>query len=386
MSETRTKPRPTMAPPSAATAVMSPEEMRTVLKQTGREAGGSKVSSFFEANKGKLAQLLPEAMKPDRFLRITLNALRTTPKLMECTIESLFGASIFCAQLGLEPNTPQGHIYLIPFKNNRKNITEVQVIIGYQGLIALARRTGEIQSISAQAVFANDDFDIDWMSPENSRHKPPKHGTPRGEFIGAWAKATFKDGGFAFDYMPAEDILKIRDGSQGYRSAVRFAKPGQTPNTPWATNFDQMAVKTAIRRLAKRLPMSIEFAAAATLDEAGDRRVSQGMHRVLDHGEFDLSAIGQPEDDEDADAEPPPRVQEPEPDQRQPRQGRQPRQPRGQQQEADAPSAETPHDLETGEVEDGDGFPGDGDTGGDPGPQTDDGRSGGPPPRVEFGE
>lgn len=300
---TPTRPRPQIVAP-----VMTAEEQRAVAKVPAHEAGGTKVAAFFEANKSKLGQLLPRHMTPDRFLRITMNALRTTPKLMDCTIESLFGASIFCAQLGLEPNTPQGHVYLIPFKNNRKGTTEVQTIVGYQGLIALARRTGEIQSISAQAVFANDDFEIDWMNPENSRHKPPAHGKNRGEFVGAWAKATFKDGGFAFDYMPAEDILRIRDGSQGYKTAVRF----NSGNTPWITNFDQMAVKTAIRRLAKRLPMSIEMAAAVGMDEAADRRVSQGMHRVMDAAEFDISVV-QPEDDEDADAPPPPALAEPPP-------------------------------------------------------------------------
>lgn len=176
MSETRTREqRPTIMPP----IVMAPEEQKAVAKMVARDAGGTKVAAFFEANKSKLGQLLPEHMTADRFLRITMNALRTTPKLMECTIESLFGASIWCAQLGLEPNTPQGHAYLIPFKNSRKGTTEVQTIIGYQGLLALARRTGEIVTISSQAVFENDDFEIDWMNPEQSRHRPPRHGTPR---------------------------------------------------------------------------------------------------------------------------------------------------------------------------------------------------------------
>ncbi len=306
MSETRT--REAMATrPSIAQPLMTQEDQNRLRKMVAKDAGGTNVAAFFEANKPKLAQLLPEHMTADRFLRITLNALRVTPKLMECTIESLFGASIFCAQMGLEPNTPQGHIYLIPFRNNRKGVTEVQVIIGYQGLIALARRTGEIQTISAQAVFENDDFEIDWMNPESSRHRPPKHGTPRGEFVGAWAKATFKDGGFAFDYMPAEDITKIRDGSQGYQTAKRF----NSSNTPWMTNFDQMAVKTAIRRLAKRLPMSIELASAVRLDEATDRNASQGLQRVLDHGSFDVAAIGPDEEDEDADKTPPPPVDPP---------------------------------------------------------------------------
>ncbi len=293
MSDTRTRERP----PAMALPSLPPAEVRALSKKVAREAGGSNVAAYFEANKSSLQKLLPTHMTPDRFLRVALNALRTTPKLMDCTLESLFGATVFCAQLGLEPNTPQGHIYLIPFKNNRKGVTEVQVIVGYQGLIALARRTGEIASISAQAVYANDDYDIDYLNPENSRHKPKLNG-PRGAFIGAWAKATFKDGGMAFDFMPKADIDAIRDGSQGYKTAKRF----NSDSSPWISHYDQMAVKTAIRRLSKRMPMSIEMATAVELDERGERRGSQRFDKVLDAGEFDLSLLAGGDDEEDGGA------------------------------------------------------------------------------------
>jgi recombination protein RecT len=296
MSGTRTRERP----PAMALPSLPPSEIRALSKQVAREAGGSNVAAYFEANKGSLQKLLPAHMTPDRFLRVALNALRTTPKLMDCTLESLFGATVFAAQMGLEPNTPQGHIYLIPFKNNRKGVTEVQVIVGYQGLIALARRTGEIASISAQAVYAQDDYDIDYLNPENSRHKPKMNG-PRGAFIGAWAKATFKDGGMAFDFMPKADIDAIRDGSQGYKTAERF----NSKNSPWHTHYDQMAVKTAIRRLSKRMPMSIEMATAVELDERGERRGSQRFEKILDAGEFDLSIMagGDDEGEEEGQAD-----------------------------------------------------------------------------------
>ena len=307
MSETTTRPRPMVTMPS-----MTAEEQRAVAKVTGRDAGGPKVAAFFEANKSKLAQMLPQHMTADRFLRITMNALRTNPKLMDCTVESLFAASLACAQLGLEPNTPLGHIYLIPFRNTKKNITEVQVIVGYQGYVKLARQSGEMQTIAAQPVFEMDEYAFDYMNPEAGYHRPHMNG-PRGEVIGAWALARFKDGGMAFEFMPRADIDRIRDGSQGYRTARKF----NNTNTPWITNYDQMAAKTAIRRLAKRLPLSIEMANAIAMDERDDRRASQGMDRAmrqaLDAGSFDLAVIASGADeDEGAGEDPPPAATLPE--------------------------------------------------------------------------
>src|SRR5574340_908813 len=111
------------------------------LAQTARtvasEAGN--VKAFFESQKSTLAAVLPKHVGADRMLKIALGALRTTPKLMQARTDTLLGAIIQCAQLGLEPNTPLGHAYLIPFDNRSKGITEVQIVFGYKGLIDLAR-------------------------------------------------------------------------------------------------------------------------------------------------------------------------------------------------------------------------------------------------------
>lgn len=364
MSETRTRERPTIQMPPA----MTQDEQRAVAKIPAREAGGMKVMQFFEANKGKLGQMLPQHLDADRFLRITMNALRVTPKLLDCTVESLFAASLACAQLGLEPNTPLGHVYLIPFRNTKKNITEVQVIIGYQGYVKLARQSGEMQTIAAQPVFENDEYGFDYMNPESGFHRPHMKG-PRGEVIGAWALARFKDGGMAFEFMPRADIDRIRDGSQGYRTAKRF----NNNNTPWITNYDQMAAKTAIRRLAKRLPLSIEMATAIAMDERDDRRASQGMDRAMRHaldaGSFDISVIAAgAEEDEGAGEDLPPAATLPEdaekptekPQQRQRRAAAAPPQ---EQQREEPPPADDP---------------------GDPGPSDDD-RGGEQQSPLDFG-
>jgi len=222
-------------------------------------------------NDGAKAQLNAVAakhMNPERLMRVTANAIRTTPKLQECDPMSFLGALMQCAALGLEPNTVMGHAYLIPFKNGRKGITEVQLIVGYRGLIDLARRSGHIKSISAHVHYSDD---IEWIYEEGSDpklvHVPgDQEGTP----LHAYAVARFTDGGFAQIVMPWKKIMAVRDGSQGWQTAKKF---GSTAKSPWSTHEAEMAKKTTIRALAKYLPLSVEFQDAVQVDVDGGKHV-----------------------------------------------------------------------------------------------------------------
>ena len=214
-----------------------------------------------DAAKTQLQQVAAAHMKPERMMRLMANAIRTTPKLGECDPMSLLGGLMTCAGLGLEPNTIMGHAYLIPFKNNRKNITEVQLVVGYKGLIDLARRSGHITSISANIHYSDDEV---WEYEEGTearlRHIP---GAQEGDKRHAYAIAKFRDGGHAYVVLPWAKVMKIRDGSQGWQTAVKF---GATDRNPWKSHEDEMAKKTAIRALAKYLPLSVEFRDALTVD------------------------------------------------------------------------------------------------------------------------
>ena len=214
-----------------------------------------------DAAKTQLQQVAAAHMKPERMMRLMANAIRTTPKLGECDPMSLLGGLMTCAGLGLEPNTIMGHAYLIPFKNNKKGITEVQLVVGYKGLIDLARRSGHITSILANIHYPDDDL---WEYEEGTdarlRHVP---GPQNGEKLHAYAIAKFRDGGHAYVVLPWAKAMKIRDGSQGWQTAVRF---NATDKNPWKTHEDEMAKKTAIRALAKYLPLSVEFRDALTVD------------------------------------------------------------------------------------------------------------------------
>ena len=65
----------------------------------------------------EIRRALPAFLTPERFTRMALSAINNTPELAECTPMSFIGALMNAAQLGLEPNTPLGQAYLIPYKN-----------------------------------------------------------------------------------------------------------------------------------------------------------------------------------------------------------------------------------------------------------------------------
>lgn len=256
-------------------------ELKKTSKMVAAQAGIGSVKAFFESQKSTLAAVLPKHVSPDRMLKIALGALRTTPKLMECTVESLMGAVVQCSQLGLEPNTPLGHAYLIPFEKKKKqgnswvtDKVETQIVIGYKGLIDLARRSGQVVSIAAHAVREGDHFEYAYGLDEKLEHKPAMSG--RGRVIAFYAVAKLVGGGHAFEVMSAEQVNEIRDASQNYK----FARDKE--KTVWGQHYEEMGRKTVLRRLFKYLPVSIEMANASALDGLHARGESQALDNVLD--------------------------------------------------------------------------------------------------------
>lgn len=185
----------------------------------------------------EIQRALPKHLDADRLTRIAMTTIRQTPKLLDCNIQSLLAAVMQSAQLGLEPNI-LGQAYIIPYGK------EAQFIIGYRGMIDLARRSGHIEVIYAHPVFANDKFDYEYGLNPMLVHKPAMGG--RGDFIGAYGVAKFKDGGYHFEFMDQDVIERRRKRSKAAN------------NGPWVTDYEEMACKTVIRHMFKYLPISIE--------------------------------------------------------------------------------------------------------------------------------
>lgn len=227
--------------------------------------------------KDQIALALPKHMNPDRMSRIALTVIRKNPSLQECNPISLFGAIIQASQLGLEIGI---HAHLVPFYNKKTKQKEVQMIPDYRGIMHLARNSGEITSIQANVVYMHDSFDYQFGTASFLHHKPAK--TDRGELIGAYAVAKYKDGESQFDYMTKEEIDLIRNRSASKDSG------------PWVTDYVAMAMKTVTKRLCKYLPVSVELQKAVTLDERNDIGESQNNMEILD-AEFVQTESGKPE-------------------------------------------------------------------------------------------
>lgn len=243
------------------------------------------------AIKQQMALALPRHINPDRLARIALTEVRKVPKLAQCDQTSFLGAIMQCAALGLEPGGALGHCYLIPFENRKRNVTEVQFIVGYRGMIDLARRSGQIVSLTARAVHERDEFRYQYGLNEDVHHVPASG--DRGPIAYVYAVAKLKDGGVQFEVMSRADVELVRNNSQGYKTALRFAKPGQPPNTPWHDHFEPMALKTVTRRLFKWLPVSIEIQSAISNDERADAGVAQDNPLAIDGDYSNISGQAQ---------------------------------------------------------------------------------------------
>lgn len=223
-------------------------------------------------SKNELMSALPKHMDADRLMRIALTTCQRNPVLLECDPKSVIGAIITSAQLGLEPDNILGSAYLIPFYNGRTQRMEAQLIAGYKGLIDLARRSGQIKSITAHIVYENEECELLYGTGDNAIKHIPLPPSERGEkIIGAYAVAYFKDGGYQFEWMWMEDIVKIRDTSKNYKG-----KDGKVIETSvWVQHEEEMIKKTVIRRLCKYLPLSPELSKAVALDEYADKGIPQ---------------------------------------------------------------------------------------------------------------
>lgn len=198
--------------------------------------------------KGEIQNALPSYLPTDKFIRTALTAINTTPKLAECTQDSLLAAIMNSAQLGLEFNTPLGESYLIPYENKKTGITTVNFQIGYHGLLKLAYNTGQFKRITAREVKENEDFYINYGTGE-VLHEPCLTGDS-GEVIGYYAIYQTKDGGQDVFYMSKEDAK-----AYGLEYSVTFKKSNKGP---WVDNFDAMAKKSCLIQVLKYAPKAIE--------------------------------------------------------------------------------------------------------------------------------
>lgn len=182
---------------------------------------------------------LPSHVAPEKFIRVAKTAIQNTPALVNADRRSLFGAFVRLAQDGLLPDGREAAVVMFGNK--------AQAMPMIAGVLKKIRQSGEVAKVSAQVVYANDKFVVKYGFDEDVEHVPPPLDQPRGEPIGAYATAVLKDGSQLLEVMSLEEIEKVR-------AVSRAARDG-----PWVAWWAEMARKTVMRRLSKRLPMSTDL-------------------------------------------------------------------------------------------------------------------------------
>lgn len=216
-----------------------------------------------------------QGMDAGRFARLAMTVLQSNKKLQDCDAISFISAIVQCAQLGLEPDSTLGLVYLVPFGG------KVKLIFGYRGIIRLAVRGGDVSDVKGVVVYEKDDFDYAEGTARFITHRPTM-ARDRGKQVCAYAVAYYRDG-----RQPAQVIVppwKVEEAKSKSRGS------GASDN-PWQTDTDAMWAKTAVRRLEPQLQLDPIAQRAFVMDALGDRdqqqfRNLQGPGSVLlDHTE-----------------------------------------------------------------------------------------------------
>lgn len=221
----------------------------------------------------QIQKALPTVITGERFTRMVLTAMSSNPQLQQCTPKSFLGAMMQAAQLGVEPNTPLGQAYLIPYKN--KGTLECQFQLGYKGLIDLAYRSGEVRDIQAHEVYENDEFEYELGLEPKLRHVPAP--SNRGSVIAYYAVFHTKDGGYGFEVMSTEDVNE---------HAKKYSQAFSSSYSPWSKNFDEMAKKTVLKKCLKYAPLKTEFVREMNTDGTIKKDITANMADVPDETDY----------------------------------------------------------------------------------------------------
>lgn len=247
------------------------------LQATPKGQAPSTVWDLVRSKREVLEAALPKHLTADRYLQVVLNQIRKNAELQVCDPQSLLGAIYALAQVGLEPDGRNAH--LVPFRDKKKPLKQVQPIIDYRGYIELAMRSGRVKDIYAEVVHEKDHFVETKGLQRDLVHRPYDGDDDPGPLVASYAVINYTAGGYAYVVLRRRDIAKRRSSS---KTTSDFG--------PWAQWEEGMWLKSAIRALAKFMPYSPEIARAETVDRAVDNGVNIIDGDVIDVLQIDTRA------------------------------------------------------------------------------------------------
>jgi phage RecT family recombinase len=191
--------------------------------------------------------LAGSGITPDRFMAVVLNSIVRSPDIQNASLESILDSVRVAATLRLEPTGILGEGYIVKYKDT------AQFEAGYRGLMKLARRSGQIDTMDSQVVYDADEFQVELGTEPRILHRPTIEGE-RGNFRGAYAYARLTNGELVIEWMTMADLEAVRKSSRN----------GSGQYSPWVNHPGEMYRKTVIKRLMKRLPLGTDGELALT--------------------------------------------------------------------------------------------------------------------------
>lgn len=203
--------------------------------------------------------LMGDKQKASKFISAMAHCVQTTPKLLQCTKESLFWAFIKCAEFDIYPSSVSWEAYILPYENRRDGTCEAQFQLGYQWFITLLYRSG-IDLVETEIVFEKDQFTFEKGLEKKLIHIPAINMSIEARGKAIWAYCIIHiNGQKHFDYMNKEQIWQFRE----------FSKSKDSKHSPWNSENDPrlwMWRKTVLKQVAKTLPKNLSFHEALAED------------------------------------------------------------------------------------------------------------------------
>jgi len=257
---------------------------KDALAKTGAPSAGTTIAQYLDAQKPAIMAALPRNIDVDRFTRIVLTTVRKNPELLKCDPMSILAATMQSAQLGLEPGSGLGEAYIIPYKR------EATFQMGYKGIVKLARNSGDLNAIWAEAVYAGDTFKVVMGTEPKIVHEPDFTNDARGTYEAmthVYAVAKLSSGDVQYAVMTKAEIEQHKK---------RYSRGATSSQSPWSDPLGavEMAKKTVVLRLGKMLPLSAEVARAFAADGTVRKELTADMSTLPDAEDekVDASAIG----------------------------------------------------------------------------------------------
>ena len=202
--------------------------------------------------------------------------------LQECDPKAVVMEAMKAAALHLPLSKSLGRAYVLPFKN--KGVATPTFVIGWKGLIDLAVRTGQYETINAVCVYKGEMTGQDKLSGFINLEGVKESN----EIVGYLGYFKLTTGFKKMVYMTLEQMAHY---GKTYAPTLKFSKvtedelirkaQEQSEHGPqagaigWFGDFNAMALKTVVRKVLSWGPMSIELQNAIAQDEDYDTPAEQ---------------------------------------------------------------------------------------------------------------